>query len=493
MKVCIYCEKQFSDELQSCPQDGHPLSATAQEDPFLGRIIMDRYRVLRLLGRGGMGAVYEGKHILLDRQVAIKVMHQNILADDTAVARFIREAKAAAMLEHPNAVMVYDFGVLEDAGAFIVMEFINGSSLRQLLLKTGPLSLKQALSIFAPVCSAVEAAHRLGIIHRDLKPENIMLKEADDTTLVVKVVDFGLAKIIKGENNNTVKLTQTGQIMGTPYYMAPEVFEVDGVDHRVDIYALGVIFYEMLTGSPPYTGSLEAVIAGHMMRHPQPISTLNPTVSPHIDEVLQKALHKKPQERIGSAMELLTGLQAGLTKDTTSSITAIGTVEDFRDTTSVQPVRSIPLTKAVQEQQTIAATVSMEKDSKSSQGWKRLLIAASIFGLSTYAGISYLNRPVAAPAPPTTPIETPKVVITEPPAPTPVEEEKPVQAKKSPKPAKKPVEKPVEPPPEPDVVTDSPQEDEYKTDQRRRWVKTQRKRIKQEIRERYRRIKAERW
>lgn len=498
MKVCVYCDKQFPDELQSCPQDGHPLhSATAQEDPFLGRIIMDRYRVLRLLGRGGMGAVYEGRHTLLDRQVAIKVMHQNILADETAVARFIREAKTAAMLEHPNAVMVYDFGVLEDAGAFIVMEFINGSSLRQLLLKTGALSLKQALSIFAPVCSAVEAAHRLGIIHRDLKPENIMLKEADDGTLVVKVVDFGLAKIIKGENNSAVKLTQTGQIMGTPYYMAPEIFEVDGVDHRVDIYALGVIFYEMLTGSPPHTGSLEAVIAGHMMRHPQPISTLNPAVNPHIDEVLRKALHKKPQERTGSAMELLAGLQAGLTGDTTSSIVATSTVEDLRDTlinTRAQPVRSIPLTKAAQERQTLAATVSVEKDSKkSSPGWKRVLIAASIFGLSSYAGISYLNRPVAAPAPPTTPTEAPKVVITEPPAP--VEEEKPVSPPKtSPKPAKKPVEQPVEKPNETEAVTDddSPQEDEYETRRKERWLRNQRKRIKQEMRERYRRLKAER-
>lgn len=520
MKVCVYCEKQFSDELQSCPQDGHPLrSTTAQEDPFLGRTIMERYKVVKLLGRGGMGAVYEGRHTLLDRQVAIKVMHQSVLSDETAVARFIREAKTAAMLEHPNAVIVYDFGVLEDAGAFIVMEFINGSSLRQLLSKTGALSLKQALSIFAPVCSAVEAAHRLGIIHRDLKPENIMLKEADDGTLIVKVVDFGLAKIIRGEEGSSVKLTQTGQIMGTPYYMAPEMFESESVDHRADIYALGVVFYEMLTGTPPHTGSLEAIIAGHVMRCPQPVSKIKPAISPHIDEVLEKALKKKPQERIGSAMELLAGLQAGLTGDTLNSpiLLTAGMVEDSRDTlinTEIQPIRDseqhkarssaevAPLTKPIEEQQTLPATVGVGKAKLSGSSWKQWLIAASVFSVSAYAGVSYLNRPAPPPVPQIQ-TESPKVVIAEPPPPPAQEPEKPVaETKPATKTATKSVEKPTKKPtiePEKDTVDASPQKDEYARERRRRieegqrregWVRRQHRKHIKEMREKYRQMKA---
>lgn len=527
MKVCVYCEKQFSDELQSCPQDGHPLySTTLQQDPFLGRIVMDRYKVLRFLGRGGMGAVYEGRHTLLNRQVAIKVMNQSILSDETAVARFIREAKTAAMLEHPNAVMVYDFGVLEDTGAFIVMEFINGSSLRQLLSRTGALSLKQALSIFAPVCSAVEAAHRLGIIHRDLKPENIMLKEADDGTVVVKVVDFGLAKIVRGEESGSAKLTQTGQIMGTPHYMAPEIFEGGDVDHRVDIYALGVILYEMLTGSPPYTGSLEAVIAGHMMRHPQPVSKLNSTISPDIDEVLKSALHKKPQERVGSAMELLTSLQASLTEDTLSPIVlTTGIVEDSRDTlikTGVQPIRDskqgrsstevTPLTKPIQERQTLDTTVQAKRAGSARLSWKPVLIAAAIFGISAYAGVNYLNRPIAAPPTNTFQVEPPKVVIAEPNPPIQEDKLTPSSTQKpdtDPKPVQKPTQKAkqttdqktTDKPSEPkeEVVDDSSKEDEYVRERRRleeqrrkeEWIREKRRNQGEieEMRERYKRYK----
>jgi serine/threonine protein kinase len=311
MKYCDHCHKEYPDDLAVCSEDGHVLvseDGKTKGDPFIGRVIMDKYRVLKLLGRGGMGAVYEGRHLLLDRQIAIKVMNSQIVSDQMAVARFIREAKTSAMLDHPNAVTIHDFGVLEDGGAFIVMEFIRGQSLRKVLSVSGPLPIDKALELFAPVCSAVEAAHKRGIIHRDLKPENIMLKESPEG-LVIKVVDFGLAKLSTGDSGHSAKLSKTGDVMGTPQYMAPEFFDGEEADRRSDIYALGIIFYEMITGTTPFTGTLESVIAGHLLKEPKPLRQVNPLIDLDLDDAIKLALKKRREERIGSAIEYMEYLK----------------------------------------------------------------------------------------------------------------------------------------------------------------------------------------
>ena len=228
-------------------------------------------------------------------------MNADTVSDETAVARFIREAKTAAKLDHANAVTIHDFGSTSNGGAFIVMEYINGQSLRKYLSKHGALSLKQALTWFIPICEVVEAAHQRGIIHRDLKPENIMLKEVGEEILV-KVVDFGLAKLVTNTDASQ-KLTKTGEFMGTPQYMAPEIYDGETADHRTDIYALGIILYEMISGKLPFAGSVQNIISGHLFKDPKPIASINPDLPQELDQVLALALEKKREQRISSALE----------------------------------------------------------------------------------------------------------------------------------------------------------------------------------------------
>jgi serine/threonine protein kinase len=272
----------------------------SSKDPWLGKTITEKYLLEKLIGSGGMGSVYAGKHIDLGRSVAIKVMNSDIVTDKTAEARFIREAKTAAKLDHPNAVTIHDFGTIEGGGAFIVMEYISGQTLRKYLAQNGPLSLEQALEWFTPICEVIETAHQRGIIHRDLKPENIMLKVVGDD-IVIKVVDFGLAKLVSGEEVSQ-KLTKTGEFMGTPQYMAPEVYDGENADSRADIYALGIILYEMITGKVPFSGSVQNIISGHLFKEPTSVTEIKPNLPQELDEVLKLALEKKRDERVSSAI-----------------------------------------------------------------------------------------------------------------------------------------------------------------------------------------------
>lgn len=277
--------------------------AKSRHDPWVGKVIAEKYQLETLIGSGGMGAVYVGKHLQLGRTVAIKVMNTDIASDKTASARFIREAKASAKLEHPNTVTIHDFGTIDNnAGAFIVMEYISGQTLRKYLATNGPLPLEKALEWFVPICDVIEKAHNLGIIHRDLKPENIMLKNVGEE-VVVKVVDFGLAKISTDSDVSiSQKLTQTGEFMGTPQYMAPEIYDGEAADNRADIYALGIILYELITGKVPFAGSVQNIISGHLFKDPPLVITLNPNLPAVLDRVLKLALEKKRENRITSAL-----------------------------------------------------------------------------------------------------------------------------------------------------------------------------------------------
>ncbi len=318
MKQCPKCNAQYSDDQAVCPIDATVLVDTkgnqVNVDPMLGRVIADKYRIEKLIGRGGMGAVYEGQHMLLDRRVAIKVLQQNMANDEQAATRFIREAKACARIEHPNAVTIYDFGVLQEGSAYLVMEFIKGYSLRQLMMQQKPLTPEQIAEWMIQVCNVVEAAHQQGIIHRDLKPENVMLKETPDGSVIVKVVDFGLAKITSesGSEKASTNLTKPGEMLGTPHYMAPEYYEGETIDNRADIYAIGIMMYELFCGDTPFTGTVQSIIGGHLFKDPQPIINFNPSIHPALDQVVQKALKKKREERIASASELTQELKKAL-------------------------------------------------------------------------------------------------------------------------------------------------------------------------------------
>lgn len=299
---------------QNVSNTGTNNSSAILRHELIGQTIAEKYEVKRLLGRGGMGAVYEGKHLLLEKPVAIKVMSTELAEDGAALSRFMREAKTAAKLEHPNAVTIHDFGVWQDNIAYIVMEYISGLALRDVLSKNKTIPPLETVKWMSQVCNAVAAAHNCGIIHRDLKPENIMLKQSGDSEPVIKVVDFGLAKIIKDEEGSAANITKTGEVFGTPYYMGPEFYDGEVVDHQADIYALGVITYEMLSGRPPFYGTIEKIIAAHLFQEPRPLAQNNPDLAP-FDPIIAQALKKKRDERLSSASEFASLLRNVLSEN----------------------------------------------------------------------------------------------------------------------------------------------------------------------------------
>jgi serine/threonine-protein kinase len=273
-----------------------------EADQLSGRVIDGKYKVDRLLGRGGMGAVYVGTHMQLERNVAVKILRAELVADSNAAARFAREARAAARIEHPNAVNVYDFGQLEGGGAYLVMEYVDGVSLRQVMRQRGPLPLALVVDLVGQIAGAVAAAHARGIIHRDVKPENVMVRTEEDGRLTAKVVDFGLAKLLSGDT--LTQLSNQSEIIGTPRYMAPEQFSGDTVDERVDVYAIGVVLYELLAGRTPFEGSFTEIIGKHLYAPPPPLASFDAGVPEEVEQVALRALSKDPAKRQPSAAEL---------------------------------------------------------------------------------------------------------------------------------------------------------------------------------------------
>ncbi|MEV0840129.1 Stk1 family PASTA domain-containing Ser/Thr kinase [Actinocatenispora sera] len=266
------------------------------------RVLGHRYDVGELIGYGGMAEVHKGLDQRLGRDVAIKMLRTDLARDATFQARFRREAQNAASLNHPAIVAVYDTG--EEKGAdgealpYIVMEFVSGRTLKEVLTAEGPLPPKSALEITADVCSALEFSHRHGIIHRDIKPGNIMLTDAGQ----VKVMDFGIARAVA---STTTTMTQTSAVIGTAQYLSPEQARGETVDARSDVYATGCVLFELLTGQPPFTGDSPVSVAyQHVREEPKPPSQRNPDVPPDVDSVVLKALAKNPANRYQSAAEM---------------------------------------------------------------------------------------------------------------------------------------------------------------------------------------------
>lgn len=252
-----------------------------------------------MLGKGAMGAVYLATHSTVGHQVAVKVLHSNLVNDRQSVERFKREAQAAALIHHPNAVTIHDFGETEDHIVFLVMEYLPGPSLARLIEQEGMLSPAKTLGILKQVCSAIEAAHRRGVIHRDLKPENIVFDRAHDRQEIVKVVDFGIAKLEEGSTH----LTKTGTTIGTPDYMSPEQIQGLELDARADVYSLGVVVYEMLCGKLPYEGTTAmAITVKHLLEPPKSLRQFAPHVSPELERAVLAAMNKEKESRPASAM-----------------------------------------------------------------------------------------------------------------------------------------------------------------------------------------------
>ena len=270
------------------------------------RVLGDRYDVGDLLGYGGMAEVHQGRDLRLGRDVAIKMLRTDLARDATFQARFRREAQNAASLNHPAIVAVYDTGEEKgndgEALPYIVMEFVNGKTLKEVLTAEGPLPPKRALELTADVCAALDFSHKHGIIHRDIKPGNVML----NLTGQVKVMDFGIARAVAG---TTTTMTQTSAVIGTAQYLSPEQARGETVDARSDVYATGCVLFELLTGAPPFTGDSPVSVAyQHVREEPKCPSERNPDIPPDVDAVVLKALSKNPANRYQSAAEMRADL-----------------------------------------------------------------------------------------------------------------------------------------------------------------------------------------
>jgi serine/threonine-protein kinase len=327
---CPSCQTPVDASQRFCQACGNTLAAaSAPADPLIGQVLGGKYTVVHQLGEGGMGAVYEGSQTLgtTKRKVAIKTLHPHLSHDAKIKARFEREVGTIAELVHPNTIQVYDFGSTGEGILYIVMEFLEGKSLADLLEKQGPLPPDRAAGILRQVCGSLEEAHAHDIVHRDLKPDNVVLVERAGTKDFVKVLDFGIARRAKEEERAEQKLTQQGTVLGTPPYMSPEQFTGQTVDARSDIYSLGVMAYEMLTGKLPFKANTAWEWASqHINQPPIPIESLAEGMrAPEaMRAAIRRALAKAPGDRfqkVGEFLEAFSG-QAPVVVVTDSGVSA---------------------------------------------------------------------------------------------------------------------------------------------------------------------------
>ncbi len=310
--------------------EAEPTPSSDGADALVGSVIAERYRVLELLGEGGMGAVYRAEHVLMKRVVALKVLHRSLTVVPEVVARFEREAIVAGKLEHPNVVSALDFGRMEDGSCYLTMELVSGRSLAE-ELQRGPLSLRRALEILRQVVSGLAAAHAAGVVHRDLKPDNVMLVGRDEEADLVKLLDFGIAKLDSGTPGPA--LTRLGAVFGTPEYMAPEQVQGAEVDARADLYAVGVILYELLTGATPFAEG--ETLRRQLLEPPPPLPESVPRgVVALTLALLEKDPAQRPQsaEEVGLRLEeLLAGLDdaAALAAPSVAALSFSPTVASF--------------------------------------------------------------------------------------------------------------------------------------------------------------------
>ena len=276
---CVHCSDLHPGEWSHCPRTGKALGAGPA---LVGRTIEGRYRIVGILGEGGMGAVYAAEHLLLGRKVALKRLHPELAADEAAVARFQREARAAAATGHEHIVEILDMGYAEDGAPFLVMEYLTGENLAQALRREARLAPARACYVVGQILAGLEAVHDKGIVHRDLKPDNVFLTRKQGRNDYVKLLDFGVSKMRSSDGTEPNPLTRTGVMMGTPHYMSPE--QASGtrtIDHRVDLYAVGVILYECLSGTLPFDGpNYHALLQSILLSSPRPLESLVPGISP---------------------------------------------------------------------------------------------------------------------------------------------------------------------------------------------------------------------
>jgi len=340
-KICPTCGTEYPADERFCPRDGSALKALGGGSDLIGSIIADRYLVLAKLGEGGMGRVYLAEHVKMGRKSAVKVMNPGAVNDSDAISRFNREAANASRISHQHVAQVYDFGETPDGLIYLAMEFVEGEALTDILKRDGALPPERAGEIVRQTAEALSVAHDMGIVHRDLKPDNIMLAKFRDGSDCVKVVDFGIAKAAGVEAQ---KVTKTGLVIGTPEYMSPEQIAGDPLDARSDIYSLGLVAYNILTGRLPFNSKTaqESVIM-RLTEPPMRLAQTRPQIAwtPAVQQVMDKALQRDAALRYSSANEFGRALSAAVQGLSTASHSSAATE-------IAEPVVRVPPTRVAE-------------------------------------------------------------------------------------------------------------------------------------------------
>ena len=400
MKKCPKCGVEYPDATTLCPADGIALEKDA--DSLVGTTLAGKYRIDARLNEGGMGTVYRGCHVLMDKVVAIKVLRPSLAADEKIVARFSREARAASRIAHPNALSVTDFGEDESGHVFLVMEFLSGQTLKQLIREEGDLPLHRVVDITRQIVDALNAAHSQGVVHRDLKSDNIMLLDTM-TGDHAKVLDFGIAKINEPDGVIDTNLTAPNLVIGTPQYMSPEQCAQDSeIDSRSDIYSLGVILYEMLVGHVPFSGDSPTMVMMKHLQEPVP-SVLDERndLPPAVARVVARAMAKVPDNRYQTVAELIEDLMiaSGMTINRAAPVNlASAPSEDEPDEVTVVSMREeappvstsrrAPVTVPVQEY-----LPPPPPQPSSSFNPMKIIIPSAVALLVVFAAFWIFNRP----------------------------------------------------------------------------------------------------
>jgi serine/threonine-protein kinase len=367
---------------------------TPHTDPFIGRTIDGKYTIEQRIGRGGSGTVYRARHAIIHRPVALKVLSLDLVSEPDALERFRREAETAAHVKHINLVPVTDFGLTSDGVAYLVMEFIEGSSLRKILDRERTLQPERIVPMMKAICSGVHAAHRRGIIHRDLKPDNVMIEVVDDEEMP-RVLDFGIAKLMDAVQVTSGFRTETGSVMGTPHYMSPEQCEGKPLDARSDIYSLGVLVYEMLTGNVPFPGKVSTtVMMQQVTKRPPMLRAQRPDISAAAEACVMRAMEKDRNARQTSALDFFLELEAAFaTPDQPKPPkTFLNELQQAAKAAPVIPIGLKPLQYEVTDEQPvakIAESVTAEVPE----------VSETIARMSEPPALASLTRPEPPPAP----------------------------------------------------------------------------------------------
>jgi len=370
--TCLRCKQPIDSQLEQCPHCQERV--TSFQRTYSARLIDGKYQILDRLGVGGMGEIFKVRHIHLNELRVIKIMRPNVAADDQGMQRFLQEARTSTMIKHKNLAMLYDFAQLEDGSYYMVWEFIDGTNIQKWTFQNGPMPPRLAVEIAIQALDGLEHLHSMGLIHRDISPENIMLSQDHHGKLLVKVIDFGIAKSL-AEGESGQGLTQTGMFLGKLKYASPEqagfLKEGEHLDPRSDLYSFGIVMYEMLAGRAPFQATNpHGYILKHVTEKPLPIAQLNPevTVPPQLEAIVMKSLEKSRDDRFASAAEfssVLSSVRDSIAPDAKFGLgERMVTLSAQRTVSDVPRVRTgqVPTTGSVPTQGTTGGTGRTQAD-----------------------------------------------------------------------------------------------------------------------------------